>query len=258
MSIKLAHINVCGWTADNHNLREGIIRAIDADIISICETHLSRQNTINSDNYVWFGFNRADIHTSAPRASGGVGVLVKKWVTEQYSTCVVDKSHEGIIALKFTHNVTDRNFVVFSCYLPPENSTRGRDAQSFFAHLLAKIYTHSDCDSMFIGGDFNARIGTLSDKLHDCDTIPDRTVLDRIINQHGREFLEFLTDSKMCVLNGRCEVNDDNFTSISRRGKAVVDYLCVPHDVFHTCKYFKVFTVQSIAIDHGCRITLSY
>ncbi len=116
-----------------------------------------RQNTIYLEDYVWFGFNRTDIHVNAPRASGGVGLLVKKWVTDQYVTNVVDKTFEGILAVKFTPKATDASFVMFSCYLPPDNSTRGRDAQSLFAHLLAQIYTHSECNSMFFGGDFNSR-----------------------------------------------------------------------------------------------------
>ena len=34
--------------------------------------------------------------------------------------------------------------------------------------------------------------------------------------------------------------------TISGRGKAVVDYICVPHDIFSRCKYFNVVTVQEI------------
>ena len=86
--------------------------------------------------------------------------------------CIADKTYEGIIGLNFKHTTTDYSFMVFSCYLPPENSVRGRDAQGFFAHLLAQIYTYSDCDSMCIGADFNSRIGRLSDILIDLDTIP--------------------------------------------------------------------------------------
>ncbi len=84
---------------------------------------------------------------------------------------------------------------MFSCYLPPENSPRGRDAQSFFAHLLTQIYINSESDAVFIGADFNARIGSLSDIIHDCDSIPDRNVLDTTVNQHGRELVDFLNDS---------------------------------------------------------------
>jgi hypothetical protein len=69
---------VCGWTRENSELRLQITRAIDADIISLCETHLSNQDVINVPGYVWYGFNRPEIHRNAPKASGGVGLLVKK------------------------------------------------------------------------------------------------------------------------------------------------------------------------------------
>ena len=57
--------------------------------------------------------------------------------------------------------------------------------------------------------------------------------------------MEFLNEAKVCVLNGRFN-EQDNYTSISGRGKAVVDYICVPHDIFSRCKYFNVVTVQEI------------
>ena len=226
------------------------MRALDADITSICETHLPGNSVIKIDNYNWIGFNRPEIHRNAPKASGGVGLLIKAWVCDIYDIGVEDKSYDGILAVKFTHKDTERDFVVFSCYLPPENSTRGRDSSSLFTHLLSQVYLHSDSDSLYIMADFNARIGSLSDIIEECDTIKERTVLDKSVNQHGHELLEFLNDSKMCVLNGRVTAETDSFTSVSRKGKSVVDYICVPHDVIDKCCYFKVLTVQSIIDKH--------
>lgn len=111
----------------------------------------------------------------------------------------------------------------------PRRVRLGGVTHSFFANLLVQIYLHSDADSLFIAADLNARIGNLSDILNGVDSIPERRVLDRNVNQHGHDFIEFLNDSKFCVLNGR--FTDDNYTSISRTGKTVVDYLSVPHDV---------------------------
>lgn len=168
------------------------------------------------------------MHRDAPKASGGVRILVKQWLCQEYHVSVMDKSVDGILGLKVTHRVSERELVVFSCYLPPEGSTHGRNAQAFFSHLLTQIYINSNSDYIFIGGDFNARIGTLSDVSTDNFTITTRQVLDRVINQHGHEFTKFLNDSNFCTLNGRFE--SDNYISISRKGKAVVDYVCVPLD----------------------------
>ena len=57
-----------------------------------------------------------------------------------------------------------------------------------------------------------------------------------------KSFLEFLRDSKCCVLNGRKNLNDDHFTSLSVRGKAVVDYIVTPHNCLDSCLAFKVIT----------------
>ena len=223
--------------------------ALESDIICVCETHLSGKDVISIEGYSWYGFNRQDIHYNAPKSSGGVGILVKTCICESFNVEIVDRSFDGILALRFTNKTTEEDLIVVSCYLPPEHSTRGRDAQSFLAHLLMQIYNNCDSDSIFVCGDFNARIGNLRDTISECDTIPDRRVLDTFKNQHGQDFVDFLSDAILCVLNGRFA--DDEYTSISQRGKAVVDYLCVPHDTFLRCKTFKVLTVSRISEQHG-------
>ena len=108
----------------------------------------------------------------------------------------MDKSYGGILGLRFEHRSTGSDFIVYSCYLPPENSARGRDAQSFFAHLLTEKYVHSDIDDLFVGADFNARIGLLSDTIFYCDTIPPHNTLNSSRNRHGQELIDFLNDAK--------------------------------------------------------------
>ena len=82
-SISLAHWNVNGWTDINHTLRTVILQSLDADIISVNETHLRGEGTIDIEGYIWFGNNRIT-HVRAPRASGGVGILVKSWLFAKY------------------------------------------------------------------------------------------------------------------------------------------------------------------------------
>ncbi|CAG2189827.1 unnamed protein product [Mytilus edulis] len=102
-----------------------------------------------------------------------------------------------------------------------------------------------DSDGIFLLGDFNSRIGSMSEMLFEADEITKRNQIDNCVNQHGHEFLEFLNESKFCVLNGRF-ADGDNYTSISKKGKAVVDFICVPQDMFPDVKYFRVLAVQSI------------
>ena len=174
--------------------------------------------------------------------------MIKQWVFEAFDYETLDMSFEGILCSKFTSKHSDYNIIVFSCYLPPENSVWGRDSDAFFAHILGDIYSNCDCDAIYLCGDFNARIGTSRD-ISDFDVIPERSVLDNFVNQHGHSFVEFLNEAKFCTLNGRFDTNDDNYTSVSSKGNAVVDYICVPHDTFEQCLYFKVITSRSLVED---------
>lgn len=233
---------MCGWTKSNHDLRCELIKHLCCDIVSINETHLIDQSDINLSHYdyKWIAFNRSHIHINAPKGSGGVGLLVKNWLYRTYNVDIIDKSFEGILGVQFHDKENDFTLVVYSVYLPPENSPRGRDASTFFSHLLTQLYSHHDADAVIICGDFNARIGNTNDA-NDCiDNIPNRGSMDNIQNQHGKSFLEFLNDSRCCVLNGRTGEHSNRYTSLSPRGHSIVDYVCVPHDIYTKCKKFRI------------------
>ena len=57
---------------------------------------------------------------------------------------------------------------------------------------------------------------------------------------------DFLLDSKLCVANGRITPEFDNFTSVSTKGKAVVDYFIIPVEMVPYCKQFQVYTARSL------------
>ncbi len=145
---------------------------------------------------------------------------------------------DGIIGLSFEHRKSDYCFVTFSCYLPPELSPWGGDASSFICHLLSQVYLCSEMDVIFICRDLNARIGGLNDFIPDIDRITHQTALDDQVNRHGETLLKVLKDSKMCVVCGRICPLDDNFTSVSSKGKALVDYIITPFDCLENCFVF--------------------
>ena len=154
------------------------------------------------------------------------------------------KSTEGILGLKLTDKISNISIVIYSCYLPPENSDRGRDAVEYFATIISDLYVHSDCDICIICGDLNARIGNLSDTVPEIDNIPKRVVLDSTKNNHGDSFVDFLKESKCCILNGRVCNDRDNYTFMSHLGKSVVDYIVVNHELLPNCKFFEVMTMN--------------
>lgn len=221
-----------------------VLDSLNPHFISLNETHLA-EDSLDINGFTWFGHKRV-AHRNAVKASGGVGLCVKNTIFDQFVVNIVDKAHDGIICIYFEHRVSQYSFAIISCYLSPESSAWGRDADSFFNHLLTMLYmlSHS-VDAVYICGDLNSRIAELKD-YSDMDDIPTRTSLDTGVNKHGQAFIDFLKDSKCCVLNGRLNPENDNFTSVSIRGRAVVDYIVTPHDDLKNCLEFGVYTPSEL------------
>ena len=176
----MATWNINGWTRLNGKLRTEIILQCNYDIYCLCETHLRNNDTftINVDNYQWFPHNRELIHRNARKGSGGVGVLVKKSFLNSYDIKCIDRCFDGVIKLKIYGKFSKCIIVIFCCYLTPENSTRGRVSHDFFACLSSQIYLNvENSDVIMLCGDFNARIGHLSDCINGLDDVSNRKVL---------------------------------------------------------------------------------
>ena len=125
---------------------------------------------------------------------------------------------------------SNSNVFACCCYLPPNHSTRQVDAHEFFDTLLSSIYNYQDEGLIFfICGDFNSRCSDNADYIVGVDEIPERDVVDFSCNWYGEIFIVFLINANYCMLNGRNFVKND-FTSVSGRGSAVVDYCIVSHD----------------------------
>ena len=194
--------------------------------------------------FLWH--NRQHTHINAPKGSGGVGIFVRNSLFDLFEINVVDRTYDGILGILLKSKLTDHDIVIYTVYLSPENSLWGRNATDFYSHLVGQVYLSFDNDAVFVCGDFNSRIGEVSDIISDIDRISHRAVIDKNINQHGHAFVDFLIDSEMCVLNGRFFEDCDNFTSVSTRGRSVVDYIDVPHDCFNSCENFEVISPTSI------------
>ena len=205
---------------------------------------------IHLDDYVWYGFNRKGLHQKAPKGSGGVGFFVRRNILQQFKVHIADRSTEGILALMFTHKTSQLTICVTTGYLPPENSPWGRDAEFFYSNLLTLIY-NLECDNFILCGDLNSRIGSLHDYVENVDDIPPRIVIDNHVNQHGRCLVDFLHKSKMCIINGRLNPTNNDYTSTSSRGTSVVDYIIVPQNTLSHFKNFNVKSCMSIVEDHN-------
>ena len=187
------------------------------------ETHLKHNNTISLEGYTWYGHNRLKIPLTALKGSGGVGIFVKNDLFKTYHVHIVDKLIDGILCVQFTDNCSSFTFLVICTYLPPDGSPYA-NTESFYSHLISVMYLYSHIDCTIICGDVNSRIGNEKDFIKDIDGIIERHVLDKVKNSYCDNFIDFLKDSKMCILNGRVTPNLDNFTCINARGKSVVLY----------------------------------
>ncbi len=202
-------------------------------------------------DYKWIGFNRPIKHKNSPYNFGGVGIFIKNYLYSSFNVSIENKLYDGILEIFLKEKITGYTIVIFCCYLPPERSPWGRNCTQYFSHIMSQLYLCSDADIVVLCGDLNARIGGMKDYTQNIDLIEERIVIDQNVNNHGKTFIEFLNDSKMCVLNGRGESKHDNFTYVSPQGKSVVDYFFVPHDVLKYCTNFKVQTMNDIIEKHN-------
>lgn len=281
MSLNIGQWNTNGWFVKDNDItlsaRKLILSHMNFDIVCINESHLANGQCIAVDGYVWFGHNRTIIDRNAVRGSGGVGILVKQTLLRHFNVSVLDCTFEGILWLKLEHNADSENtLLICSCYLPPERSSRGDNAQAFYDALLGQVYMlYLDTETLIICGDVNGRIGSKQDYDPNIDVIPHRNGIDtdENCNKFGKYLLEFMNDSKLCVLNGRGNPAQDNFTSISNKGRAVVDYMMVPHRqldkftqfaVHPMCNLINICEIQPDprlkVLDHSvltCNVTLT-
>ena len=241
-----------GYVQDN-GLRETIVKGENCDVVTLVETHLSGDNYVNISGYKCFQHNRQLRHFRAKSSFGGLCILVKNCLFEDYTIDIVDKSHEGILAALMKNKVSGYEVLLIACYLPPANSNWGRDASEFFAHILILIYQFaSDTDAIYVTGDLNSRIGNACDFIPEIDSVTERVVIDKVKNKHGNELIEFLLEAKMIVCNGRITPCQDNFTCIEpAKGASVVDYFITEIENFNLCKELTVVTARQL-IDKHC------
>ena len=163
--------NINGWTEQNRNIRSAIIRALDCDIVCLIETHLSGDRELLIDGYRTYMHSRCEQHVRARKSYGGLAILCKQKLFDDYDIEVVDKQRDGILILNLVKKHSGYSILFIGVYLPPENSPWGRDAVSFFAHILSYLYQFEDADAVYICGDINARIGNKIDFIQEIDNV---------------------------------------------------------------------------------------
>ena len=243
-----------GWTHLNSALRIQIIKYIQPDILSINETH-AIDNSITIPGYKIYQFNRPK-SGKATRGYGGVALAFRCEYLENKSLEITSRTIDGILGITIHDLVDNTKLIVYSVYMPPENSVKGRNCDEILGHLLGELYKHSN-EHVIILGDFNAKTGMLQDinlEKGPHMNIKDRTGYDTTVNSHGKCLLEFMEDSRCCELMGR-GLHASNATCISTRGKSHIDYIIVPYDTYPHMSNSKIIDVVELvqklkAYDH--------
>ncbi len=88
--------------------------------------------------------------------------------------------------------------------------------------MLSLIYTTCEYDVIYLAGDVNSRIGSKKDYIQNIHNIPLQKVIDYTSNKHAQQFIDFLLESKMCILNGRICPENDNFTCVRTNGSSIM------------------------------------
>ena len=228
-------------------MRFTCLELLELDILGLAETHLAPGEVLGVNGYTWYGHNRKLLHRNAKCGSGGVGFLIREEFESDYGIEIIDDSYEGILWIKMEHKIDKFKIFACCCYLPPNNSSRQVDVHEFFDTILSGIYKYQDNGLIFICGDFNSRCGENADYIAGVDEVTDRDVVDFTCNFYGDIFIDFLVNANyiLRMLNGRNFIHND-FTSVSSKGSAVVDYCVVSHDSLSTFKQFTVIRATEL------------
>ena len=172
-------------------------------------------------------------------------LLVKNYIIELYNVSILDNKSEDILWVQFVHKFTLCHINVCVSYLPPDGSSRHIDPNEFFSNLLLQIYLYQDSGPYLLCGDFNARCGDQQDFIEEVDEVQHREIIDYRKNGYGDLLIDFLINSNCIMLNGRCRGTHD-YTSVSTKGLAVVDYATVSQHRLHQCKNMKMVRAQEL------------
>ena len=88
--LKIAHLNLNGWTVRNGELRKEILKSTNADLICLNETHLKATDSLAMEGYRFLNHYRQRQHIRAVRAFGGVGMFVQEHIFHDFEVNVLD------------------------------------------------------------------------------------------------------------------------------------------------------------------------
>ena len=185
------------------------------------------------------------------RKSGGILVYCKEELKSQFS---VLPNSESVIWLKMEKEVF--GFV----YNPPVGSVYAEE--DFFDSLSARLIELQD-SVVHCAGDFNARVGSNSDKLEEYQEdgiydlggsiVGERRSMDGVCNVSGAKLLELCRKNGMRIANGRTiSDRDGKYTFCNANGASLIDYYLMKDEDFE-----KVLDLEVIPRTESCHFPIS-
>lgn len=226
------------------------------DVVCLQET----KGPVKVANYKCYNSNRKNSR------SGGVCICIKKELIGGIKR-IDNAKHDDCVAVKFMKKYfkIPKDIVLINAYDSPKNSSYKMSNQGILEDSVLDAVSNliektNEGSQIIVLGDFNARIGNLSDNMvqhfnpqNDFNNVNQdeqentlmRSSKDSKLNPNGKPFIEFVTTNGLNILNGRT-IGDifGDYTCIQYNGSSVVDYVCVS---MNATKYVHSFNVGRLS-----------
>ena len=250
-------INICTYNActlhkehlDNF-LAE--LELINWDVVGVSETKLKEVFLLTvTGNHTLYN---SGIENAAPKRMYGVGFLVHS----NHNSCVIEfiaKSERlALLKLRSKYN----NVTLIQCYAPTETHP-DEEVEEFYANLQELIDYTSKRDTLFIMGDFNAKVGNLH--LQEPSVVGPYNNIERGFNDRGKLLVSFCKQNGLVITNTRFK-HRSKFTWVQPgdRIRNTVDYIMVRNSAMHHVQDARTLSTPDIS-DHRllrCRVMVSF
>ena len=183
------------------------------DIIALTETWHTNDACIQNlkenipDNFLYFQNARKNKYKKSKRNSGGIIVLYQNHLRNVIS--LTDNKTENMLWIKIRNDKCfEKNINLGVIYNSPINSSyTKKQTNDFYCELQNKLTTFSSNEYVLIGGDFNARTGTLHDHIYENESdkkfinLPEEYEINQFtrkrnnqdihINSYGEKLIDF-------------------------------------------------------------------
>lgn len=189
-----------------------------SDIINLTETWIEKEEdrTLKTklENYITER-TKARRENRKGRAKGGMVTAYNKKLKRKIKT---EKINEEVTKIEIEEE--ENKIIIVSVYM--------REKRKENYEKLSEIIEENKEKSIILGGDFNARTALKGGKIEEEDNSEGRRSEDKILNEEGKELVEWMQQEGMYILNGNTRGREnEKMTYIGAAGKSVIDYIIV-------------------------------